>query len=155
MDGYCTTAQLTQYGIRAEALRTIDPSDLQAAILAASKTIDGYLRSRYKLPLVAWGEDIRLICARLAVYQLVVVRGFNAARAGDDQLEKQYEISMQTLRDIPPAKYSPDVTDSSSSAAPGVSAPAGSVQIFSNSSRGYFADDRGTAGPSGPFQGRR
>ena len=153
MAEYCTSAQLTQYGIRAEALRTIDPSDLQAAIVAASKTIDGYLRSRYKLPLVAWGEDISLICARLAVYQLVVVRGFNSARAGDDQIEKQQELSMQTLRDIPANKYSPDVTDSSANSAPGVSAPAGSAQVFSDSSRGYFSDDRG--GYAGPFQGRR
>ena len=153
MAEYCTSAQLTQYGIRAEALRTIDLSDLQAAIVAASKTIDGYLRSRYRLPLVAWGEDISLICARLAVYQLVVVRGFNAARAGDDQIEKQQDLSMQTLRDIPANKYSPDVTDASSGAAPGVSAPAGSAQVFSDSSRGYFADDR--SGRSGPFQGRR
>lgn len=153
MDGYCTTAQLTQYGIRAEALRAIDPSDLQAAIVAASKTIDGYLRSRYKLPLVAWGEDISLICARLAVYQLVVVRGFNAARSGDEQIEKQQELAMQTLRDIPRNAYSPDVTDSSAGAGPGVSAPAGSVQVFSDSSRGYFSDDR--AGYAGPFQGRQ
>lgn len=153
MAEYCTVAELTRFGIRAEALRSIDSSDLQAAILAASRTIDGYLRSRYKLPLVAWGEDIRLICARLAVYQLVVVRGFNAARAGDDQIEKQYDVSLATLRDIPPAKYSPDVTDASSEAAPGVSAPAGTAQVFSDSSRGYFADDRHSFG--GPFTGRR
>jgi phage gp36-like protein len=151
---YCTTAQLTQYGIRAEALRTIDPSDLQAAIQAASDTIDGYLRSRYKLPLVAWGKDITLLCARLAVYQLVVVRGFNAARAGDDQLEKQYDVSMATLKDIPRNAYTPDVTDASSGAGPGVSAPAGSAQVFSGSSRGYFSDDS-VGGVSGPFQGRR
>jgi phage gp36-like protein len=150
---YCTAAELTQYGIRAEALRSIDPSELQAAITAASKTIDGYLRSRYKLPLVAWGEDIRLLCARLAVYQLVVVRGFNAARSGDDQIEKQYDVSMSTLKDIPKCSYSPDVTDSSSNAAPGVSAPAGTAQVFSNRSRGYFADDRSSIG--GPFQGGR
>lgn len=153
MAEYCTTAQLPQYGIRAEALRTIDSSDLQAAIVAASKTIDGYLRSRYKLPLVAWGEDIRLICARLAVYQLVVVRGFNAARAGDEQIEKQFDVSMATLKDIPPGRYSPDVTDASIDAVPGASAPAGSVQVFSNSTRGFFADDRVSSG--GPFQGRR
>lgn len=153
MAEYCTTAELSQYGIRAEALRGIALSELQAAILAASKTIDGYLRSRYKLPLVAWGEDIRLICARLAVYQLVVVRGFNAARAGDEQVEKQYEVSLATLKDIPPGKYSPDVTDASSGAGPGVSAPAGTAQVFSDDSRGYFADDR--RGFGGPFQGRR
>lgn len=154
MAEYCTTAQLTQYGIRAEALRTIDPSDLQAAIEAASDTIDGYLRSRYELPLVAWGKDITVICARLAVYQLVVVRGFNAARAGDEQIEKQYDVSLATLKDIPPGKYSPSVTDSSSAASPGASAPAGTVQVFSDSSRGYFADSRSQDGAR-PFQGRR
>jgi phage gp36-like protein len=151
---YCTSDELTRYGIRAEALRSIDPSDLQAAIQAASDTIDGYLRSRFKLPLVAWGKDISLLCARLAVYQLVVVRGFNAARAGDEQIEKQQELSIQTLRDIPPAKYTPDVTDSSQDAGPGVSAPAGSVQVFSNATRGYFSDDRLGYLPQ-PFQGRR
>jgi phage gp36-like protein len=144
---YCTIQQLALYGIRAEALRSLDPSDLQAAIVAASGTIDGYLRSRFKLPLVAWGEDISLICARLAVYQLVVVRGFNAARAGDVQIEKQFDVSMDTLKAIPKCQYSPDVTDSSSGAQEGVSAPAGSVQVMSSSGRGYTG--------FGPFQGAR
>lgn len=154
MAAYCTSIQLTQFGIRAEALRTIDPSDLQEAIEAASDTIDGYLRSRFELPLVAWGKDITLICARLAVYQLVVVRGFNASRAGDDQLEKQYDSAMQTLQGIPSGKYSPDVTDSSSGAGPGVSAPAGTAQVFSDSSRGWFNDSR-SGGRRLPFQGGR
>jgi phage gp36-like protein len=151
---YCTPEQLTRYGIRAEALRSIDPSDLQAACDAASKTIDGYLRSRYKLPLVAWGEDITLIAARMAVYQLVVVRGFNSARAGDDQIEKQYDVSLSTLKDIPTGRYNPDVTDASSGAEAGVSAPAGTAQVFSDSSRGWFSDSRGT-GRRMPFQGGR
>lgn len=154
MAAYCTPDELTQFGIRAEALRTIDPSDLQAAIDAASDTIDGYLRSRYALPLVAWGKDITVICARLAVYQLVVVRGFNAARAGDEQIEKQQELSMQTLRDIPPGRYSPSVTDASSGAEPGASAPAGTVQVFSSGTRGYFSDSR-VSSSSRPFQGAR
>jgi phage gp36-like protein len=150
---YCGADEFTRYGIRAEAIRGVEVSDLQAALAAQSRVIDGYLRSRYKLPLVAWGEDIKLACARLAVEQVLMIRGYNPARPGDQQVADLASATRRLLERIPTNQYTPDVTDSSSGASEGVSAPAGSAQVFSDQSRGFFADSRTTQ--AGPFQGRR
>ena len=151
MASYCTPSDLSQYGIRAEALATTETAKLQAAIVAASDVIDGYLRSRFKLPLAAWGTDITRLCAKIAVYDLILVRGFNSARAGDEQIQASYEDAIQTLRDITNERFTPNVTDSSSGATAGEVAPAGSVQVTSCRSRGYLVE-HGCYG--GAFQGR-
>jgi phage gp36-like protein len=133
-------------------LRSIVDSDLQAAIGAASDVVDSYLRSRFKLPLTAWGSDIRRLCAKIAVYDLMMVRGFNSSRAGDEQIQRQYDDAVQALRDISNEKSTPNVTDSSAGAAPGEVHGGGTVQVHSYGSRGYIVGDcqRG-----GAFQGRR
>jgi len=151
MASYCTADELTTYGIRAEALRSILPEVLQAAIDAASDVIDGYLRSRYQLPLVAWGVDIRRLCAKIAVHDLLMVRGFNSARQGDEQLEKMYDDSIANLRDISSGKFSPNVTDSAPSALPGLAQNGGTAQVSSYSGRGYSSSGFGRGGA---FQGR-
>ena len=150
---YCTTAQLSQFGIRAEALRGIQLSDLQAAITAASDVIDGYLRSRYKLPLLSWGSDISRLCAKIAVYDLMVTRGFNSGRSGDTQIQEQYDDAIRMLRDISANKASPNIVDSDSGGSPGTATtPGGAPSVSSYSSRGYFVPDGMTGGS---FQGRR
>jgi phage gp36-like protein len=151
MASYCTTAELTTYGIRAEALRSISSEDLQAAIVAASDVIDGYLRTRYQLPLVAWGTDVRRLCAKIACHDLIMVRGFNSARAGDEQLDKMYDDAIANLRDISAAKCSPNVTDSASAAEPGVPQGGGTAQVSSYAGRGYCSSG---VGRGGAFQGR-
>jgi phage gp36-like protein len=152
MATYCTSAELSQYGIRSEALRGFTDSELQAAIGAASDVIDSYLRSRFLLPLTAWGSGIRRLCAKIAVYDLMVVRGFNASRAGDEQIQAQYDDAMQALRDFSNEKATPDVTDSSSGASAGEVQGGGTVQVSSYRSRGYFAPDSQLGHA---FQGRR
>ena len=100
MASYCTADDLTSYGIRAEALRSIDPDELQRAIGAASAKIDSYLRARYTLPLARWGTDISETCAKLAVYTLMMVRGFNPARPGEELIRDNYEDAIKTLEGI-------------------------------------------------------
>lgn len=151
MASYCTVPELSTYGIRVEALRGISPDDLQAAIAAASDVIDGYLRTRYQLPLVAWGTDIRRLCAMIACHDLIRARGYNPARAGDDQLDKMYDDAVQNLRDISSNKCSPNVTDSAPSALPGLAQGGGTAQVSSYAGRGYCAP---RSGRGGAFQGR-
>ncbi len=147
---YCEAADLTSYGIRAEALRGIDAGELQRAIVAASAKIDGYLRSRYTLPLARWGTDIVSIAARLAVYGLMVVRGLNSARPGDVQIRDQYLDAVHELEAISSGKFHPDLVDSSSTT--NGEAPGYAPSATSYKPRGYTA----TPGDQGlPFQGRR
>jgi len=147
---YCTTDDLTSYGIRAEALRGIDPDELQRAIGAASAKIDSYLRARYSLPLVRWGTDISEICAKLAVYQLMTVRGFNPARPGEELIRDNYTDAIKALERIEAQRVHPDLVDASNDQ-DGQSGPGSRPSVTSCVSRGYSA---GTRGRGGPFTGR-
>lgn len=147
---YCTVAELTTLGIRAEALRGIPEAEQVTAIEAASDEMDGYLGSRYVLPLTAWGRDVRTACARLAVYQLIVVRGFNSSRAGDSQLLEQREATERWLARIANGSVAPRVTDSSAAPEPGK--VSGGVKVLSNTTRGYSAAGGWNGGA---FTGRR
>lgn len=149
MARYCTAAELAIYGVRSEALRSISEDDQNSAIDAASDEIDGYFGARYTLPLIAWESDLRKQCARLAVYQLMVVRGFNTLRAGDEQLVEQQELALSWLKGVSNGSIVPRVTDSSTGAVPGK--VSGGVMVSSYGSRGYSQPD----GYNVPFTGRR
>jgi phage gp36-like protein len=150
MARYCEASELATYGIRAEALRSISEPEQLSAIDAASDEIDGYLGSRYKLPLVAWETDLRMHCARLAIYTLMFVRGFNSSRAGDEQLEKLRDGTIRWLTHISNGTVVPRVSDASAGQPGTIS---GGVKVASFASRGYatHSDDE----PGGAFTGRR
>lgn len=150
MARYCTQTELVRYGIRAEALRNISSDELDSAIDAASDEMDGYLGSRYVLPLAAWESDVRMHCARLAVYTLIVVRGFNPGRAGDEQLRLQREDAIAWLVRVSNGSVVPRVTDASAGATEGK--VSGGVHVSSNESRGYSSR---TVGCRLPFTGGR
>lgn len=150
MARYCTRDELARYGIRAEALRGISTDEQDSAIDAASDEMDGYLASRYELPLASWESDVRIHCARLAVYTLIVVRGFNPGRAGDEQLRLQREDAIAWLVRVSNGSVVPRVTDASSGATEGT--VSGGVHVSSNESRGYSS--RSSYGRL-PFQGGR
>jgi phage gp36-like protein len=150
MSAYCEIADLSQLGIRAEALSSIETENLQAAIGAASAKIDSYLRSRYTLPLADWDTSIREIAVKLSVYLAIKVRGFNPARPNDELIRLDYEDAMRELRDIEAQRMHPQVTDSSVEDG-GLSSPGAAAESISCSSRGYYVPD-GRIG--GAFQGR-
>lgn len=150
MAAYCTTGDLTSYGIRAEALRGILPDELQRAIVAASAKIDSYLRARYTLPLARWGTDLSEVCAKIAVYTLMMTRGFNPSRPGEELIRTNYEDAIHTLEGIQNESVHPDLTDSAANVE-GLSAEGARPSVISCPSRGYLAD-RGSYG--GAFTGR-
>lgn len=146
MASYCTAADLASFGIRAEALRSISSEDLQRAIVAASSKIDSYLRARYTLPLARWGTDLSEVCAKLAVYTLMMGRGFNPARPGEELIRTNYEDAIHTLEGIQAQKVHPDVVDSSADTE-GASGPGSRPDVMSCPSRGYLG------GGGGAFSG--
>ena len=80
---YATPGDLATYGVSATALAPIDTPVQEAACEAASDVVDGYLRARYKLPLGDWGTDLIRVTAQIAVYDLLVVRGYNPAAGAE------------------------------------------------------------------------
>lgn len=116
--GYCTITDLTNVGIRAEALSPISAPSKQAAIDAAAEQMDSYFRARYKLTdavpgweqFAAWGQDVVRANAILAVWDLMVVRGYNPASGADGTLRMRYDDTILWLRDVAAQKAQPNVT---------------------------------------------
>ena len=152
MAAYCSRTDLTNLGIFPDALRTISTTQQDAAIAAASDEMDGYLGARYKLPLTAWGQDVRLMCARLAIYICISTRGFNGNSPGDDQLILAHDMAERWLKRISDGSLALTVTDSANIESGYVS---GGVKVGSNRSRGYQSDSTSTSCYSGGFTGRR
>lgn len=111
---YASSTDLTTYGLPATALGTLSVATIGAALDAASKTVDSYLRGRYALPLVAWGTEITEATAIIAAYSLMNVRGYNPASAADANLFDRYNSKILWLRDVQRQAAHPDVTPAAS-----------------------------------------
>jgi phage gp36-like protein len=146
---YCSRDDLTNLGIFADALRTTSATTQDAAIATASDEMDGYLGSQYKLPLLSWGQDVRLTCVRLAVYILIAARGFDPDASGDRQIMDARDIAERWLKRVSDGSLALTVTDSANLESGHVS---GGVQILSNANRGYQSD---SVHCGGAFTGRR
>ncbi len=111
MSQYATSADLYALGLPQAALPS--GADPTAALVAASGDADGYLALRFKLPLVAWGDDIRRRVCHLAAYDLLTSRG---TRPGDalELIVKRYDDAIAWLREVSMGRVQPSgVTDSS------------------------------------------
>lgn len=88
---YCTPADLANY-LPASTIALASMSQQQLACDNASEEADSYLRGRYTLPLLSWGNDVRRYTAWIACYLLMTQIGF-APQAGSDRLiiERYYQ----------------------------------------------------------------
>lgn len=88
---YCDPPDLTNY-LPATALALASPSQKTQACIDATQEADGFLRGRFELPLLAWGNDIRKYTAWIACYLLMSTIGFQPT-AGSDRLivERYYQ----------------------------------------------------------------
>jgi phage gp36-like protein len=134
---YCTTDDLAKYGVSAVALSPIDPLVQAAACDAASEVVDSYFRDRYKLPLSAWGVDVTRNTAIIAVYDLLVVRGYNPSAGADVNVRLRYEDAMKWLLQVARQEVQANVTPTQDQAS-GYDAP----RILSNEQRGWSTGRR-------------
>jgi phage gp36-like protein len=128
-----TEALITEGELRALALGEkagFEDSELEAVILAASSTAYSYIRSRYRLPLVTWGHDLRLAVAKIATYIAFSSRGFDPSNPADQVILKNYDDAIAWLKDVAGNRAAADVVDTSP-------APALSPRVISNTPRGY------------------
>jgi phage gp36-like protein len=149
MAAYCEAADLSKWGVNAAALDGIGTSEKTAAIGGASDTIDSYLRSRFDLPLTAYGDDVKRACAIIAVYDLIAARGYDPGEPGDDNLRLRYEDILAWLKRVADGTVTPNATGSASGDTAGK--PSFRAQVVSNTQRGWSISD----GSGGPFSGGR
>lgn len=99
MAAYATTSDLYRLALRRTALEGIPQADQERALEAASRLADSYLQARYRLPLTAWGDDLRRAVAVIAAYDLLAGRGF-APEGVDEHIRLRYEDAITWLRDV-------------------------------------------------------
>lgn len=97
---YATTTDLARLGIAAAALSGVSSTIQEAALDAASVVADGYLRSRYTVPLASWGDDLtRAVCA-IAAWDVLCTRGFDPTKGGDAAIEARAIEARGWLKDV-------------------------------------------------------
>lgn len=85
---YVTSAQLPQY-FPAAALSLASLAQQDQACLDATEEADAYMRGRYPMPLLAWGNDLRRYTAYIAIYLLASGPIGWAPQAGADSNIKE------------------------------------------------------------------
>jgi len=145
---YAVVADLDS-GISANAIAGVTTQQKTDAIDAASRLIDSFLRAQFTLPLTQVGGDVKRACINIAVYYVLVGRGYNPEVGEDPGIRQRYEDAIAWLKMVSAGKAVPDITDSSEGSEEGL--PGSSPTVISSSQRGFSA--RGDPNGRWPFQG--
>lgn len=97
---YADRTDLARFGLPSAALTGVATATQDDALEAASDLADSYLRSRYALPLTAWGHDMRQCVCALAAETLLTTRGLDPARANGDVITLRADNARAWLRDV-------------------------------------------------------
>ena len=109
MAAYATGSDLGQLSvIPSDVLAQITTGTQDAALDAASRDADGYLASRYKLPLTAWGTDLRQRVCDIAAYRLMGRLGYDPNGA-DSDIRDRYDDALSWLERVGRGVITPDV----------------------------------------------
>lgn len=131
MSQYATIAELYTYGAPSVAFGSLSSDVLTNALTAASSIADGYMRSRYAMPLTTWGSDLRQAVCKIAAYEVLSVRGYNPAAGADVNLLNRHLEAMAWLRAVSRGEVHLDVT-------PALATPSqGSAVVVSGTRRGW------------------
>lgn len=111
--GYATVEQLERLSSAAAIVSTLDGEAKSEALEVASALIDGYLRQRYRLPLISFVPDlVRAACA-IAAYDLLSSRGYDPGAQDNDNVRLRYEDAIKWLERVAGGEISPEIVDSS------------------------------------------
>lgn len=125
-----TLEEFHSLALSEEACAGIAAVDIEACILTASSDAYSYLRSRYSLPLVTWGKDLRMAVCKIAALYVLDRRGRNTSDPADLALERAAERAVLWLKDVAANRAAADVVDTSPAA---TAAP----RVVSNKKRGW------------------
>jgi phage gp36-like protein len=114
---YATPADLVRLALTANALSGISSDDQQAALDSASSKADSYLGAAFRLPLSAWGDDVKLAVCQIAAFSLLSRRGYNPQAAHDTTILTSHDTAIRWLEQVSRGHIKPSgVTDSAPSA---------------------------------------
>lgn len=89
-------------------LETDEPGTIAVAIDAATSDANGYLASRYELPLSSPGKDVKQRVADIAAYRLMSRHGYSATNS-DEDIRQRYEDAVAWFKDVARGLVTPDI----------------------------------------------
>lgn len=143
---YCGPSDLVTVGWTANAQGQLTAAQINGACQNASDFADGFFRARYGVgscPLQMWDSSITLAVAKVAVWYLICIRGFNPNASADQNFRTQYNDAVAFFNSVQRQQAHPLVTPQGSNTNPGAQQP----QLISASvvdvSSGRTAPNRG------------
>jgi len=113
---YAERGDLLRFGLSADALAGVPTATQDEALDGASSMLDGYIASRRKLPLSAWGDDLRRYACGIAAYDLMVTRGYQPGAGNDEQLRMRFDDALDWGARFAAGRVdSPDMVDATPS----------------------------------------
>jgi hypothetical protein len=111
---YCQPPDLITTGINPLAFQDVSTPDQMTGCQQASELMDSMaFRGRYgnNSPiLLAWGGDVTLQAAKLAVYLILNARGRNPSAGADDIVDRNYNEAIKWCEGVQRQSIHPDVT---------------------------------------------
>lgn len=132
---YATRDEFYRMGLRASAVAGISTTDLDAAILDASSEADGYLSSRYALPLTSWDSSLRKAVSAIAAWNILsAMIGFSPEDETAQILRDRYTDALKWLADVAAGRIDPAIEGAAAAASPEVTR---SIVVTSAPLRGW------------------
>jgi phage gp36-like protein len=135
---YCTPADLPRFGLPSVVLEELETTveSQTDACLAATDEAEGYLANRYSMPLVSWGDALRLHVAKLAIVSFLDASGWQPS-GQDDVIMAAYTRAIAWLKGVGGGVISPPgIVDSSPTPGASGSGPSG-ARVTSQPMRGW------------------
>ncbi len=96
---FLTRVEFLDQTIPGDAFDGLADATIDTALVWASAVAASYLRKRYKMPLISWGEELRSTVGELAQWKLLGRRGIRPGSGNNEMAEKRYDDAVAWLRD--------------------------------------------------------
>jgi phage gp36-like protein len=96
-------------GLPSGALSGVTDASKQAALDAASAYSLGKINGRYKGPLVSWDSDLTHAVCKIAVYDLLLARGYNPSSGADVNIRLRRNDADEWLTSVARGEISPNI----------------------------------------------
>lgn len=104
---------LERFGLPQGWLAAVGDEELEATLSAASAIAAGYLATKYQLPLLSWGDDLRRAVCHIACWDLMCKQGFDPESPSDRVVQQRSDDAIRWLREIAAGRVDPpDLKDS-------------------------------------------
>lgn len=97
---YLTVEEFLDQSIPTDAVSTLSNDTINKALLWASGVASSYLRKRYALPLVSWGEELRSAVGDLARWKLFGRIGVRPGSGNNEIARLAFEDTIEWLKQV-------------------------------------------------------